>query len=325
MSAIGVHHTATDGGVWDGSGNESNLRKGEGESYYRRAYAWQNPDKDPETKTAYKFIHHFVSNEGEIGAASTRACSAGIAVLNGGRGGADIPDGDRRGVYNHMAAHLRDADMEPPDLRQQEDDGIERRYLSGELRAVEKDGRRLIVGYAAVFEQMSDDLGGFREIVMPGAFTEAVGGDVRATYNHNPEMVLGRTKAGTLILVEDDIGLRYEIVPPDTQYARDMMISIERGDVNQSSFGFRVVEESWRNPTEQQPWPVRVLRKVNLFDVSPVTFPAYPSTSVAVRDMARQLAQAGRATGGATKGDNQGAAGRLALRKRRLQLLEREG
>ncbi|WP_200853980.1 hypothetical protein, partial [Klebsiella pneumoniae] len=85
--------------------------------YYRRAYAWRDPDADPSTKSAYKFIHHEVSEDGEPGPANLTACSAGIAVLNGGRGGADIPDSDREGVWRHLAAHLRDAGREPPELQ----------------------------------------------------------------------------------------------------------------------------------------------------------------------------------------------------------------
>jgi HK97 family phage prohead protease len=199
---------------------------------------------------------------------------------------------------------------------------VERRFISGELRAVDNDGQRSIVGYAAVFNQLSEDLGGFREIVLPGAFTNALEADVRALFNHDPSQILGRTTAGTLVLSEDDIGLRYEISPPDTQYAKDLLVSIDRGDVAESSFSFRAVEESWRNPTESQPLPVRILHEVNLFDVSPATFPAYPTTSAQVRDVAAWLlASAGRATG--EDADPERAARRLALRKRQLELVER--
>lgn len=113
MGAIGVHHTETAEGAWDGPANEGRLRSGESQAYYRRCYAWQDPVGDVATKAAYKFPHHFVGQDGEPGAASVRGCQAGIAVVNGGRGGASIPDGDRRGVYDHLAAHLRDADQEP--------------------------------------------------------------------------------------------------------------------------------------------------------------------------------------------------------------------
>ena len=83
----------------------------------RGAYAWVDPEADGDTKAAYKFIHHEVARNGDVGAASERACSSGIAVLNGGRGGTDIPAGDRKGVYRHLATHLKDAGRDPPELR----------------------------------------------------------------------------------------------------------------------------------------------------------------------------------------------------------------
>lgn len=123
--AISPHSTATTDVAWDGPANEARLRTGESAEYYRRAYAWQDLEADPETKTAYRFIHHMVDADGNIGAANTRACSAGIAVLNGGRGGTTIPSGDRQGVWNHLARHLRDADMEPPELKSAEGEARE--------------------------------------------------------------------------------------------------------------------------------------------------------------------------------------------------------
>ena len=114
--AIGSHSTATDTGTWDGPGNEANLSNDDGADEYRAAYAWADPDGDADTKAGYKFIHHFISSTGTVGAASTVGCSAGIGVLNGGRGGADIPDADVQGVYAHLAKHLSDADLTPPEL-----------------------------------------------------------------------------------------------------------------------------------------------------------------------------------------------------------------
>lgn len=195
---------------------------------------------------------------------------------------------------------------------------LERRFLTRklELRAEGEQPQR-IVGYAAVFNSLSENLGGFRELILPGAFSGALDDDVRGLLNHDPNKILGRNTSGTLILVEDEIGLRYEIFPPDTQYARDLLVSIERGDIDQSSFQFRALEESWRHPTEDEPLPVRVLHQVRLFDVSPVTFPAYPATTADVRAMATQVAS-GRAAGGA----NEIAAGRRDLLRRKIQLLK---
>lgn len=83
----------------------------------RKAYAWVDPDGDPGAKSSYKFIHHEVKAGGDVGPANVKACTSGIGVLNGGRGGADIPKSDRQGIYRHLARHLRDAGDEPPDLR----------------------------------------------------------------------------------------------------------------------------------------------------------------------------------------------------------------
>lgn len=309
-SAIAVHHTGTDASEWDSSVNERRVHVDEDESYYRRIYAWQDPDADPKTKRAWRFIHHFVSADGDPGTASLRACSSAIGVLNGGRGGTTIPDADRRGVYNHLAVHLRDGDMEPPELR---DDTviIERRSFPGYVRAMQREGKNTISGYAAVFGQESVDLGGFREIVESGAFAEAIDGDVRALFNHDPNLILGRTPK-TLRLQEDENGLHYEIDPPDTQAAHDLLVSLGRGDISQSSFGFKTLNEMWEEPTPGRSYPLRRIVRVELFDISPVTFPAYPITSVEARSTAAQLNR--RATA-------QGPAGRLDIARRKLRLL----
>lgn len=142
---------------------------------------------------------------------------------------------------------------------------------------------RKIVGYAAVFNSPTDIGGYFREQIAPGAFTAAIGrDDVRALINHDENFVLGRTTAGTLTLAEDEKGLRVEIVPPDTQAARDLMVSMERGDISQMSFGFIARKQQW---DETGTTPLRTIQEADLFDVSVVTYPAYPDTSVAVRSL----------------------------------------
>lgn len=152
-----------------------------------------------------------------------------------------------------------------------------------EIRAAEEaDGQRTIVGHAAVFDVWTDILWGFRERVVRGAFTKSIAeDDVRALWNHDPNFVLGRNKAGTLALAEDDRGLAVTITPPDTQWARDLIVSIERGDVSQMSFAFEVQREEWAR-TENDVWE-RSLLEVKLWDVSPVTYPAYEETDVGVR------------------------------------------
>lgn len=167
---------------------------------------------------------------------------------------------------------------------------IQRRsYTIQELR-VEGDSEPRITGHAAVFNSQSEDLGGFVELIAPGAFAKTIQeADVRALWNHNPDYVLGRSTAGTLVLAEDAQGLAVDITPPATQWARDLMESMRRGDVNQMSFGFRTVKDKWVSENDKT---TRTLLEVKLFDVSPVTFPAYPATSVQVRAIADQLASA---------------------------------
>lgn len=83
----------------------------------KKTYAWVDPDGDPDVKASYKFIHHEVEPGGEVGAANVKACTSGIGILNGARGGADVPAAHRKGIYNHLARHLRDAGNEPADLK----------------------------------------------------------------------------------------------------------------------------------------------------------------------------------------------------------------
>lgn len=160
---------------------------------------------------------------------------------------------------------------------------IERRALKGsEVRAAE--GERKIVGYAAVFNSLSEDLGGFREVILPGAFDRAIreGHDAVALWNHDSSEVLGRVSAGTLALSVDEHGLRSEITPPAS--AENRMETIRRGDVKAMSFGFRVLTDAWRTQDGDQ---VRELVDLELLDVSPVAYPAYPATQVSTRALER--------------------------------------
>ena len=155
-----------------------------------------------------------------------------------------------------------------------------------EIRINESDGGTCIEGHAAVFDSWSETLGGifpFKEKVRKGAFAESIGrDDIRALFNHDPNYVLSRNRAGTLELVEDDVGLRVRITPPDTSWARDITTSIRRGDISQMSIGFVVEDDEW---SSKDGIDTRELKKVRLFDVSPVTFPAYTATDVGVRAM----------------------------------------
>lgn len=162
---------------------------------------------------------------------------------------------------------------------------LERRVFTLDALQVERRDKEAvrIVGHAAVFNREIEIGRWFREKVAPGAFKRAIAeDDVRALFNHDANLILGRNKAGTLTMKEDDTGLHTVTLPPDTTYARDLMVSMERGDITQMSFGFRVRKEEWDDTGEM---PMRTLVEVELFDVSPVTFPAYPTTDVGVRSL----------------------------------------
>ena len=155
-----------------------------------------------------------------------------------------------------------------------------------EVRAKD-DGKKMLRGYALKFNQRYD-LGWFIEEIDRDALKSADMTDVRALLNHDPNFVLGRTTSGTLRLKTDDIGLEYEIDLPDTQAARDLAVSIERGDISQSSWAFNIMYsdeergDRWIEETDGKRY--RTITKVErVFDVSPVTYPANPDTTVAKR------------------------------------------
>ena len=161
----------------------------------------------------------------------------------------------------------------------------ETRTVASELRVLAADGTPTkIAGHAAKFDVLSEDLGGFRERIAPGAFAKSLqSSDIRALWNHDANIVLGRNKAGTLRLSEDTAGLAFEVDAPDTQLVRDMVMApIARGDVSQCSFGFYTLSDKWAKIDGE--W-VRTLLECELFDVSPVTYPAYAQTDVAVRSL----------------------------------------
>lgn len=155
-----------------------------------------------------------------------------------------------------------------------------------ELRQLE-DGTEVITGYAVVFNTDSNDLGGFIERIEPEAMQTANITDVVALFNHDPNIVLGRTPE-TLTLTVDGKGVRYDITPPDTTWAKDVKESIKRRDVRGSSFAFTIKEDKWVKPKEKgQPYRRTITKFDRFFDVSPVTYPAYTATdtTVAKREM----------------------------------------
>jgi HK97 family phage prohead protease len=165
---------------------------------------------------------------------------------------------------------------------------MERRSLATapELRASDKG--KTIAGYAAIFNEMADIGGSFREIIAPGAFKQTLDGDIRALVDHDSGRVIGRSKAGTLRLKEDEHGLATEIDLPDTTDGRDLAVSLERGDISGMSFGFRVTHDEW---DETGDIPTRTIRGVELFEVSAVAFPAYEGTELALRSLDRERSE----------------------------------
>lgn len=166
----------------------------------------------------------------------------------------------------------------------------DRRLFAGEVRMRPLEGRAdaaprtVIDGYAAMFNQETTIGDWFREVIDPAAFNDAVGrDDVRGAFNHDPNLILGRTTAKTLRLAVDGNGLKYEIDPPDTTYARDLVVSIGRGDVTGSSFSFLATKEEWTEPAAgSNELPLRRILQAELYDVAPCTYPAYEVASVAI-------------------------------------------
>mgnify|MGYP001155378273 CR=1 FL=1 len=139
-----------------------------------------------------------------------------------------------------------------------------------------------IEGYFAVFNSEYPLWEGATEIVKPGAFTNSISGDVRALINHDSSLVLGRTKAGTLTLRQDERGLWGSIkINRDDVDAMNLYARVQRGDVSQCSFGFDIKSEEFvENPDGSVRW---IIKDVVLYEVSVCTFPAYAETSVEAR------------------------------------------
>ncbi|CQD39682.1 phage prohead protease%2C HK97 family [Yersinia enterocolitica] len=164
----------------------------------------------------------------------------------------------------------------------------EKRCYSGEVRAEQRENEPTrIIGYGSVFNIRSEPLWGFREIIKPGAFDDVLGDDVRGLFNHDPNFILGRSSANTLTVSVDERGLQYNILAPDTQTIRDLVIApMSRGDINQSSFAFSVARDGERWYEDEEGIVIREISKFSrLYDVSPVTYAAYQDADSGVRSM----------------------------------------
>jgi HK97 family phage prohead protease len=170
-------------------------------------------------------------------------------------------------------------------LRQLQTGGHEHRSFQitdVEIETREAEAGPRITGYASVWDVLSEQIFGFRENFVKGAFRKTIKeGDIRALFNHNPDLILGRTKNKTLALREDQHGLHFDNTPPPTTYANDLLISIRRGDVDQVSIGFEKVKDKW--DMDDEGIITRTVSEAKLYDVSPVAFAAYTQTDVQVR------------------------------------------
>ena len=171
-------------------------------------------------------------------------------------------------------------------------EGAERRYFASEVRATKKDDttdtNSVIEGYAAKFnsETVIGNYWQYREVILPGAFDDVLKDDIRALFNHDPNQILARSinGKGTLEVFVDDIGLKYRYTTPDRSYAKDLQDAIDAGDVSQSSFAFKIREQRWiEKEGDMELREIVAFEK--LYDVSPVTYPAYADTEVAKRSL----------------------------------------
>ncbi len=309
-SAIAIHHTATDNGSWDGPEAEKNL-PADDEASYRKAFAWVDPKGDPDTKTAYKFIHHEVSSAGTVGAANETACSAGIGVLNGGRGGTTIPAADRQGVYAHLAAHLKDAGKEAPELNSAADRlgmAIRSSFLPGslELRAAAPDGPATVLAghfskYDVWYRVSSLWEGDFMERVRKGAFDNTITqhrSQMKVLFNHGFDPTIGDKPLGPIRELDGTgEGAYYEVPLLDTDYNREQVLPLlegrlmdgsRAGSMLGASMSFQVLDDDWDmkpRATRDNPdsLPRRSVNEARVFEFGPVTFPASGAATAGVR------------------------------------------
>lgn len=157
-----------------------------------------------------------------------------------------------------------------------------------------EEGKRTVSGYAVKWGLRSHKIANrFFEVFQRGAFADALKSkDIRALWSHDTSKVLGRMKNGTLRLEEDEVGLRFELDLPNNTLGNDTFESIQRGDIDGVSFGFKAIEQHWNRRLKEG--PERIISKAELFEISPVGFPAYPDTSVSVRELETHEKQAER-------------------------------
>jgi HK97 family phage prohead protease len=243
------------------------------------AFACISPggEKDEDGKTTPRSLRHYPHHDagGKLDLPHLRAALARISD----------PDNEQCGA-GHLADHAKEADVgeDSQPLTMETRLAIDA-WRDIDFRLTADEDGRTFSGYAAVFDTESEDLGGFRETIAPGAFKTSVGqrkNDIKAFVNHDWGRLLATRKAKTLHLREDAYGLHVEMQLPDTQDGRDVAALTARGDIHAMSFGFKPIDTEVLDGGR-----VQRLREVRLFEVSPVTaWPAYRATSASVRHLA---------------------------------------
>jgi len=271
MPAIRSHHTDTSDARWDGPANEGRLDNSGTPDYYRSAFAWQI-ESGAVNKGDYRFIHHEVAEDGTVGAASIRACLAGIGVLNGARGGTTIPDADREGVYRHLATHITDSGGTPPELKSMKTKQTKTLDIGLELKQLSDDGT--FDGDLSVYDFV--DYGG--DCVQKGAFTKTLkenGGVIPLLAHHNAQTF----NIGALTLTDGDTALAVKgtlnLDLADGKAAHSAMrFNKANGIKTGLSMGFMTVRDEVKDG-------IRFLKEVKLFEGSIVNFPMNRMCTVA--------------------------------------------
>lgn len=154
-----------------------------------------------------------------------------------------------------------------------------------EIRAAtsEEGEQSIIYGMAIPYNKESEDIGNYKEIIKPGAFGDSIAGDIRCLWNHDTSKPLGRVANSTLRLRNTPEGLMFECFLPNSSWGNDAREAISRGDVSGMSFAFFTKKDTWAYPDDRSVI-VRTIEEADLFEISPVTFPAYPDSMAEARD-----------------------------------------
>ena len=244
------------------------------------AFAYIEPggSKDSEGKTVPRSLRHFpVHDKAHAANALSRAPQS--------------PFGEKAMPKIRAAAKKFGIQMSDSDNgRSGWDNEPERRFTPGGVEVRTAMEGQMIGGYSAVFGKLSRNLGGFVELVGTGAFNQSRSlgwPNVVARFNHDSNMILGTTAGRTLTLRTDTVGLDYEVLPPSAR--GDIVELVERGDIQFSSFAFRVPPGGDEWSTTDQNYPLRTLHEVQLVDVAPVLDPAYPDATAGLRSLASAM------------------------------------